>query len=144
MNTANGYDLKRLIAHLRAHEGVRSKPYTDTVGKLSIGVGRNLTDNGLSADEIDYLLANDIAKAEAEARALVPSMHSLDSVRREVLIELAFNMGRPRLAGFKQMLAAVERKDFARAAAEMLDSKWATQVGNRAKVLASAMELGRF
>ena len=144
MNTANGYDLKRLIAHLRAHEGVRSKPYTDTVGKLSIGVGRNLTDNGLSPEEIDYLLANDIAKAEAEARALVPSMHSLDSVRREVLIELAFNMGRPRLAGFKQMLAAVERKDFARAAAEMLDSKWASQVGNRAKVLASAMELGRF
>lgn len=144
MNTANGYDLKRLIAHLRAHEGVRAKPYTDTVGKLSIGVGRNLTDNGLSQEEIDYLLANDIAKAEQEARALVPSLDSLDPVRKEVLIEMAFNMGRPRLAGFKNMLSAVGRKDFARAAAEMLDSRWAVQVGNRAKVLANAMELGRF
>jgi len=124
------------------HEGVRAKPYTDTVGKLSIGVGRNLDDVGLRPDEIDYLLRNDTAVAINDARFLCDDFDALSPNRQRVLVSLAFNLGRSRLAAFRRMFAAIDAGDFDRAAAEMLDSKWARQVGNRARELADMMRKG--
>lgn len=122
-------------------EGCRRKPYVDTVGKTSIGVGRNLTDKGLRDDEIALMFANDMDDAEFDARMLVPSFDSLSEPQKAVLLNLAFNLGRSRLAGFRKFLAAIEAKDFERAAVEMLDSKWAAQVGARAKRLAKQIRI---
>lgn len=129
----------RLSAQLRRHEGVRSKPYRDTVGKLTIGVGRNLDDVGLSEDEVQYLLDNDITRAYNDASRIVPGLATLDEDRQHVLIDMVFNLGAAGLLRFRKFLAAVERRDFAAAADEMLDSQWARQVGERAKTLAAMM-----
>lgn len=137
-------NLKRLQSQLSIDEGNKSSPYTDTVGKLTIGVGRNLTDRGLSADEVNYLLSNDIHIATQDAKKLVPGFDKLDDVRQEVLVNMAFNLGIARLSGFKKFLAAVNAGDFTRASVEMLDSVWAKQVGARAIRLSSAMRTGSF
>jgi lysozyme len=125
-------------AQLRIDEGTRAKPYRDSVGKLTIGVGRNLDDVGLRPHEVDFLLDNDIAEAEADARVLF-AFDGLSANRQAALINMAFNLGRARLAAFGNLRAAIEAGDFARAAAEMLDSKWAKQVGPRASRLAQQM-----
>jgi lysozyme len=61
-----------------------------------------------------------------------------------VLIEMVFNLGMPRLMGFKKMLSALERKDYEQAAKEMLNSRWSVQVGNRATTMAQMMRVGKF
>ena len=135
------YD-RPLIAQLRKHEGVRSKPYKDTVGKITIGVGRNLDDKGLSDDEINMLLSNDIKDAMEDAVALVPSFWGLTENRQRVLVDMAFNLGRARLGKFVNTLAAVERGDYEAAAAGMMASKWARQVKGRAVTLSEMMKQG--
>ena len=127
---------------LRIDEGVRPKVYFDSLGIPSIGVGRNLRDKGLSMQEIDYLLDNDLADAERDARALVPSFDRLSERRKAVLLNMALNLGRARLAGFKRFLEAVQAEAWEQAAVEMLDSKWAVQVGQRAQRLAQQMRQG--
>ena len=129
-------------AQLRIDEDVRAKPYRDTVGKLTIGVGRNLDDVGLHPDEIALMLDNDIVAAELTARVLFPSFDGLSVNRRAVLVNMAFNLGQARLSGFGNMRAAVAAGEFYRAAEEMLDSKWAQQVGIRAQRLALQMREG--
>ena len=129
-------------AQLRIDEGVRDKPYHCSAGKLTIGVGRNLDDKGLKADEIALMLDNDILDAERDARALFPSFDTLSVNRRAVLVNMAFNVGRDRLAGFKKFRAAVEAGEFYKAADEMLDSQWAKQVGLRAARLSMQMREG--
>ncbi len=131
-----------LAAGLRLDEGVRRFPYTDTVGKLTIGVGRNISDRGLSDDEIDYLLQNDITLVIDDLNRALPWWVELSPVRQRVLCNMAFNLGISRLKGFTRMLSAMRRKDFAAAAAEMRSSLWAEQVGARAERLARLMEAG--
>ncbi len=132
----------RLSKQLEIDEGKRQKMYLDTVGKWTAGVGRNLSDRAFSEDEIQLMLANDIALATKDARSLVPGLDNLDDVRQEVLVNLAFNLGYARLSGFKRFLAAVNTSEFAQASLEMLDSKWAQQVGERAQRLSKAMRYG--
>lgn len=132
----------RLKLQLVKHEGLRLKPYTDTVGKLTIGVGRNLTDRGISEDEAQTLLEHDINEAWRICQVLVPGFDGLPEPQQHALLDMAFNMGQPHLATFSRMLAAVNARDFNRAAAEMLESKWATQVGARARTLAALMRTG--
>lgn len=134
----------RLKQQMEIDEGRKKRIYTDTVGKVSGGIGRNLTDRGFRDSEIDLMYANDMADAEADARALVPVFARLDDVRQEVLLNMSFNLGKTRFAGFKKFLAAVNRLDFATAAAEMKDSTWYVQVGERGKRLANAMRTGAF
>ena len=128
-------------AQLPQDEGRKAFPYNDTEGIPTIGIGRNLQ-NGLSPDEINYLFANDLKKADASARGLYPDFDALSDNRRAVLVNMAFNLGSPRLAGFVKMRAAVLAGDFDRAADEMLSSRWATQVGQRAQRLAKMMREG--
>ena len=122
---------------LEDHEGRRAFAYRDTVGKLTIGVGRNLTDRGLEEGEIDRLLANDIAVAAAACADIFgPDFRGWPQSRRHALISMAFNMGGPRLAGFRRMRAAIAANDWTAAAAEALDSRWAAQTGRRAQHIA--------
>ena len=129
----------RLKVMLTKHEDLRLKPYRCTSGKLTIGVGRNLEDVGISNDEAAFLLDNDINRVFAELTKNVPSFGALDEVRQHVLMDMNFNLGLPRLLKFEKFLAAVEARDFVTAAREMLNSKWATQVGERAETLATMM-----
>ena len=136
-------DYERLRQQLIRHEGSSRTPYVDSVGKVTIGVGRNLEDNGLSENEVLMLLDNDIRTAEQDARALVPDFGQLTDVRQRVIIDMAFNLGRARLAGFRKFLAAVQIQDYVTAREEMLDSKWARQVKGRAGRLANMMATGK-
>ena len=133
-----------LAARLAKHEGLRLKPYRDSVGKLTIGIGRNLDDVGISAAEAMALCLNDIDGASAELDGQVPWWRSMNDARQEVLCEMRFNMGWARLAGFRKFLAAAAAGDFEAAAHEMLSSQWATQVGKRAITLADARRKGSF
>ena len=123
-------------------EGVRRFVYKDSHGILTIGCGRNLEHNGLSADEIDYLLDNDIAHVGTQLSIALPWTDALDETRRGVLLNLAFNMGLRGLLTFRKMLAAFEVGDWEGAAEELLDSKYAGQVGDRATRLAQQMRTG--
>lgn len=124
--------MKDLRSLIKKHEDVRSKPYRCTAGKLTIGVGRNLDDVGLSLDEIDYLFENDLRRVEQELHRNFSWAKTLDPVRYAVMVDMLFNLGISRFKGFKKFLAAMERKDWKTAAVEMMDSLWATQVKTRA------------
>ena len=132
-----------LEAMLLRHEGLRLKPYRDTVDKLTIGVGRNLTDVGITRDEALVLLRGDIARTQAALDAALPWRAALDPVRGRVLVDMAFNLGVARLLGFGVMLAAARAGEWAEAADAMLRSRWAGQVGRRAQELAVEMHTGR-
>ena len=124
------------------HEGLRLKPYTDTVGKITIGVGRNLTDVGILKAEALSMLDTDIQQASDDLRRECPWVDNLDWARKAVLINMTFNMGIEKLLKFVQTLSAVESGEYKFAAAHMLDSVWAKQVGNRAIELSKIMETG--
>lgn len=130
-----------LIGRVKIHESLRLKPYRCTAGKLTIGYGRNLDDVGLSNEEAEYLLLHDLENAEREASKL-DCYKKLSQNRRDILIEMVFNLGYPRLCGFKKMIQALDRGDYNGAANEMLDSKWARDVGERARTLAYFMRIG--
>jgi len=121
-------DYAAMVARVREHEGYRRFPYRDTKGILTIGIGRNLDHVGVDETEAAYLLARDLRRAEAKAAAVVPGFDALDGPRQAAFVELAFNLGAARLAQFTRMLAATAERDWPRAAAELLDSAWATQV----------------
>lgn len=125
------------------HEGLRLRPYRDTVGKLTIGVGRNLDDKGISEDEAFIMLDNDIKDTKTILFKALPWAFQLDEPRQIVLLSMAFNMGLAGLLEFKNTLNAVETGDYSGAAKHMLNSKWAAQVGNRAIYLAKVMETGQ-
>src|SRR5260221_216391 len=113
-------------------EGLRLKPYRDTVGKLTIGVGRNLDDKGISQEEAAIMLENDIDEHVALLDAKLPWWRKLDEARQNALANMAFNLGIEGLLGFKNSLALLERGEYEKAAANFAMSKWAKQVGPRA------------
>lgn len=134
------FDRKKLIAQLTLEEGRRKLPYFDTEKNLTIGVGRNLTGVGLRDDEIDYLLNNDINIALADLVVHWPWFGQLSDVRQRVLLDMCFNMGFDTLSQFHLMIMAIQKEDWPLAAHEMLQSKWAKQVGDRATKLSRWME----
>ncbi len=131
-----------LKEHARKAEGLKLKPYLCPAGKLTIGYGRNLEDNGISVEEAEALLSSDAQSAVSALNRAFDWFPKLDLARQLVLADMAFNMGMPRLRGFKKMLAAVQAGDFATAAFEMKDSRWYGQVGNRAVKLVQIMRTG--
>lgn len=153
--------MEKLIQQLKLHEGIRFRPYRDTVGKLTIGVGRNIDDKpfradeqlvlfgriltqkdliatlnkGLTAKQVDQILVWDIQDATDDAKAVLRTFDSLSEQRQFVIIDMAFNMGRRTLSGFRNTLRMISEGRFAEASENMLKSKWATQVKGRAKRL---------
>jgi len=159
------YDRFKLMEKLIAHEGLRLSVYKDSLGIDTIGIGRNLQDRGISKEELDeldipsidhiyedgiteadaiFLAENDVQIVEEELVRAHPCVEELDAVRQLVLIDMAFNLGVPRLCKFKKMWAGVHAKQFDVAAKEMLDSRWARQVKSRSTKLAHAMHHGEF
>lgn len=137
-------DRKKLAAQLTVDEGRRPRVYTDTVGKLTGGVGRNLSDRPFSDDEIDLMLNNDIALVERDLDRALPWWRELSEARQNVLANMCFNLGLNRLLQFVKMLDHLRARRYDVAAREMLDSKWAKQVGARAIRLAALMRKGEF
>lgn len=129
---------KALINSVKEGEGLRLKPYHCTAGKLTIGYGRNLDDVGITQEEAELLLKNDLEKAEKDAEKF-PVYAKLNQARKDVLIEMVFNLGYSRLSNFKKMFEALEKGDYDEAANQMLDSKWSEQTKGRAKKLAGKM-----
>jgi lysozyme len=123
------------------HEGKKNKPYTDTVGKLTIGCGRNLTDRGISDSEMSFMLSNDIDDVNRVFRNNFPRWN-LSEPRQLVILDMLFNLGINRFLGFRKMMDAITAGDYNRAADEMLFSSWHTQVGARAERLAEMMRTG--
>jgi lysozyme len=138
------YDMASLEDQLITHEGLELKPYQCTADKLTIGVGRNIEDRGITEDEARYLLKNDIKIVEDELLEKKPVVAGLDAVRQRVLVDMGFNLGIPTLMKFQNMWAAIEDEDFQTAADEAMDSRWAKQVGRRAERLCQAMATGEW
>jgi lysozyme len=136
----------KLLEMLKRHEGVRSHVYLCSAGYETIGVGRNISKSGmgLSDDEVDYLLENDIARVIKELSSEYPWFNDLDDVRKDAMIDISFNLGATRLRGFRRALAAMEVADYTLAAKEFLDSKWSRDVKGRAHELASMIETGEY
>ena len=137
--------ITKLTTQLIRDEGREKFVYKDSLGYYTIGIGRLVDKNkggGLRDDEMDYLLRNDITdRIDALTRAL-PWFQDLDDARKGVLLNMSFQMGTPVLLAFKNTLAMVKDRDYAGAAAGMLQSKWATQTPERAKRLSVQMLTG--
>lgn len=136
-----------LLQQLRREEGSVPHAYQDHLGFWTIGVGRLIDQRkggGLSPEEVDFLLANDVKRFTAEVRAALPWFDSLNEPRQGVLIGMAFQMGTAGLLGFKNTLAAVRDERFEHAASLMLQSKWAEQTPARARRMARQMASGEW
>ncbi len=127
---------------LMADEGLRLKPYTDTVGKLTIGVGRNLTDRGITKGESMVMLDNDIAECVNDLAASFPWFMPLDEVRQHVIVNMRFQLGAGGFRQFRKLIAAMERKDYPAASDSMLFSRWHEQVPTRSDRLIEEMRSG--
>ena len=138
--------MNRLVEMLRRHEGVRDKVYMCSAGYETIGVGRNISESGLglSDDEIDYMLNNDINRCREELATEYFWFNTLDVVRKEALIDLSFNIGQTRLRGFVKALGHMAENNFEKAGDEFYDSRWAKQVGDRALELCQMIKSGEY
>ena len=131
------------LEHLKLSEGLRLKAYQDTEGVWTIGYGKNLQELEISIELAEEWLRESYSQAQREAAALLASMDlSLSHTREEVITELVYNMGVPRLRTFVRMFAALKAKDYPLAAQELLASRYANQVGERAERLAEVLRTG--
>lgn len=138
--------MKKLIDMLRRQEGVSKWAYEDHLGYITVGVGRCLDPEkglGLSDDEIDYLLQNDITRCYQELDVF-SWFHDLDQVRQEAIVSMLFQLGLPKFLAFKKTLAYLAEGKYEKAATEMLDSKWAKQTPNRANEISYMIETGQY
>ena len=133
--------MTNLLAIIRRHEGLRLKPYLCSEGKITIGFGRNLEDMGISEKEAEMLLMSDIERCYEELDVF-SWFHDLDQVRQEAMVNMLFNLGLPTFLEFKRTLKFMAEGAYSQAAAEMLDSKWADQVGDRAREIAYMVDTG--
>lgn len=137
-------NVRKVAELIKKHEGLRLKPYFCSAKKLTLGYGRNIEENGITKTEADFLLSNDILNITNEIIDSFCWFSGLNDDRQSVIINMVFNLGMPRFKTFEKLISAIENRDFTVASVEMLDSKWATQVGARAIELADAMEHGIF
>ena len=139
-----------LLNQLRRHEGLRLDPYKCSEGYLTIGYGRNIETNGISEAEAEFMLMNDLVACESELKD-EGWYNQLDETRRAVVLNMAFNLGKPKLMQFKKFIGALSDDDYETASKEMVTgsdgvspSKWASQVGSRAYELADQMRTGQW
>lgn len=138
MNPDMRIKLKTLLI---SHEGKESLPYLDTEGKVTIGIGRNLTDVGLREDEIDYMYKNDVDFFYTQLSKIYPWFLELNEARQIALVDMAF-MGLKKFATFKKMIAALSMHNYSIAAIELLNSNYARKLQNRANQLANIILTG--
>ena len=135
-------NIEALREQLKIDEGVKYEIYKDHLGYPTFGIGHLITEDDpehgepdgteISEDRVNEVFESDVAKFVSEAKILFPDLDELPDVAQQVIVNMAFNMGRPRLSKFKNFIAGVNDRDWVRAAEEMMDSRWANQVGDRA------------
>lgn len=125
---------------IKKHEGYEQFPYKDSVGKLTIGYGRNLEDKGITKKEAEFLLENDIYNAIFDLMDIFKDFYSYPDNVKLALIDMMFNLGKTRFLTFKKMIAAIKNKDWSKASYEAQSSKWCRQVGSRCKDIAKLIE----
>jgi lysozyme len=135
-------NLKRLQDQLVIDEGLELKPYRCSADKLTIGVGRNIQEVGITKGEAMMLLANDIARVSGECQREFPWFAELTQLRKEAVINLVFNMGMATFKKFKKTIAFIEAGEYERAGTELLDSNYARQVGERSQRVANMLADG--
>ena len=128
-----------LVNQLILHEGICYKPYQDTEGHWTVGVGRNLETTSFTDEEVKLMLASDIRRA-IEAAETLPWFNQLSTIRQRVIIDMIFNLGLEGFKSFYRTIGYIEHKRYDKAAVEMLNSLWADQVGVRAIRLSSMMK----
>ena len=136
-------NLEKLAESISKHEGLSLLPYDDTEGFITIGFGTNI-DAGISLEQAKALRDIHIKTLIAELDKKLPDYKNHNEARQNVIIEMAYNLGIPRLLKFKKMLSNLEKRDYNHAALEMLNSRWREQVGRRAETLADQMQSGEF
>lgn len=135
-------DLTKLSNQLIKHEGLKQFPYRDTIGKLTIGVGHNLDDKGLTQAQIRSILIDDLTDTVNFLNFKLPWLKDLDDVRQRAVANMTFDlMGK--ILDFKHMLAALQAKDWIKASDELLNSTFAKQTGQRARDLAKMLLTGQ-
>jgi len=132
--------INKLKQQLRKHEGLRLKPYRCTAGKLTIGYGRNIESNGISKQEAEIMLDNDIQICLQDMQTLFTNFDNLPIDIQVVILNMRYNMGATGIRAFKNMITAIEKQDWKNMAKNMKNSKWYEQVGNRAKELVLIVE----
>ena len=140
-------NIKKITDQLIQHEGLRLKPYHCPAGRLTIGVGRNLEDKGITEQEALMLLKNDIQNCIADLQEIFQDDQDnenkfdlLPEQVQRVLVDMRFNLGYKGFRKFKNMIKAVKKQAFHSASQEMKDSLWYHQVGKRAERLTKMME----
>ena len=138
--------MERLVKMLKLHEGVRNHVYVCTAGYETIGVGRNISDSGLGLtdEEINILLMNDIERVKKELSSSFSWFVDLDEVRQNAIIDMCFNLGLSRLNQFVKALDGMASKDYDKAADEFMDSRWSQQVGKRAVTITEMIRTGEY
>ena len=136
--------MNKLIEQLKIHEGMKLKPYKCTAGKLTIGIGRNLEDVGISEDEANILLRHDIQEATGQLLNSFPWMGEFNDARISAMVNFTFNVGIGTVKKFKNTLSYMQSGDWDKAADEMMDSRWARQVGNRAVEVTEQIRTGKW
>jgi lysozyme len=136
------HDRAQLVEQLVRHESLKLRVYRCPAGKLTIGVGRNLEDRGITQAEAFYLLKNDLDLCFHQLTASFPWFVELDPMRQRVWMDLCFNVGIAKLYGFRKAIAAMASGLYAVAASELEDSRWYTQVGRRGPWLVEALRTG--
>jgi len=139
-------NMDRLLQSVKKHEGYRNKVYLDTLGKRTVGVGHLCVedfwedDKEYSEEMLMNILKDDLKNAIEGAERLLKDCRILDSLAKEIIIEMVFQLGETGVSKFKNMLKALkEGPDYQTAAIEMLDSRWAKQTPNRAAAMSSEM-----
>jgi len=122
----------KLIEMLKRHEGLRLKPYYCTAGKLTIGYGRNLEDVGISEHEASLLLSGDVIETEQDIKSIFLNFNDFTENRQIALMNMLFNLGKTKFLKFKKMIKAIKNNDWNEVAIQAKDSKWYTDVKDRA------------
>ena len=125
---------------LKKHEGLRLKVYRDSLGILTIGYGRNLESRGITNEEADMMLENDIKWFTTQLQHELPWFDSKPENVKTVMVNMAFNLGVGGLLGFTHTLSLIENSQYEEAAEAMLKSLWAKQVGGRAIELSELLK----
>ena len=145
-------NIDQLRDTLKIDEGVKYEIYNDHLGYPTFGIGHLVVESDeehgkpvgtpVSEDRVNSVFEKDVAIMIDEAKKIFPNLDELPEEAQQVIVNMTFNMGRPRLSQFKKFIAGVNAGDWNKAAVEMMDSRWAKQVGRRADNLAKAMENG--
>ncbi len=138
-------DIEQLRETLKVDEGVKYEIYKDHLGYPTFGIGHLIVESdeeygqsvgtGVHLDRVNEAFDEDVSVMIDEAKKLFPDLEDLPEEAQQVIVNMTFNMGRPRLSKFKKFIAGVNAGDWEKAAVEMMDSRWAKQVGSRAERL---------